>query len=670
MPYGILKADTITYYTATGDVSVAVSGIAIQGASVISGVSGIFTTSVSGATVTGNAGQFTTITGGTAQFTSVTGVSGVFTTRISGATVTGDTGQFTTLTAVSGVFTTNISGATISGDAGLFGTISGGLGVFSNVLSVPSGTAGSPSVSFNGDPNTGLYSPGADQVAISTNGTQRILAGSGGNVGIGPSTSLGARIDANTTGTDSCVIRARNDSTSVYLDANNGYTYLNCFSNHPLLFGTNNTERMRLDSSGRLGLGTSAPQSAIGFPIGTTTWISQVAGTSHSASNIGSLGIGIYDGSAFSGVTVNNTHDGTYSSQDIRFSTAEGGVSQTTERMRITPAGRVGIGSNSPGAKLHISDSFASAGTKDYLRLQSESAIDSTVMRIGGFAYTGNARSAIDFIQNGGTGFQSQIVFSTSSGGDATERGRWDQQGRFLVGTSSARQNYYNLTSFGGSLQIEGTSGGGGRMINLTNNSTGNDAPLFVFAKSDGASVGSNTLVSSGTGLGEISFQGSDGAEFVQAAAIQAFVDGTPGTNDMPGRLVFSTTADGASSPTERVRISQNGVVTVKNGAVAEIGTLTDGATITPDFAANCNFTLTISGSRTLANPTNITAGQTGSIFIIQGSGSNTLSWGSYWDFTGGTAPTLSTASGAVDRVDYVVRTSTSIHTVFTANYS
>jgi hypothetical protein len=133
---------------------------------------------------------------------------------------------------------------------------------------------------------------------------------------------------------------------------------------------------------------------------------------------------------------------------------------------------------------------------------------------------------------------------------------------------------------------------------------------------------------------------------------------------------VFSTTADGASSPTERVRISQNGVVTVKNGAVAEIGTLTDGATVTPDFAANCNFTLTISGNRTLANPTNITAGQTGSIFIIQGSGSNTLSWGSYWDFAGGTAPTLSTASGAIDRVDYVVRTSTSIHTVFTANYS
>jgi len=114
MPYGILKADTLTYYTATGDVSIAISGLAISGSPLISGVSGIFTTSVSGATVTGNAGQFTTITGGTAQFTNITGVSGTFTSRISGATVTGTSGQFTTLTATTGVFT-SVSGGTVSG---------------------------------------------------------------------------------------------------------------------------------------------------------------------------------------------------------------------------------------------------------------------------------------------------------------------------------------------------------------------------------------------------------------------------------------------------------------------------------------------------------------------------------------------------------------------------
>lgn len=106
-------------------------------------------------------------------------------------------------------------------------------------------------------------------------------------------------------------------------------------------------------------------------------------------------------------------------------------------------------------------------------------------------------------------------------------------------------------------------------------------------------------------------------------------------------------------------------------GQRAEITTLTDGATITPDMDDSNNFVVTLGGNRTMANPSNLTAGQSGSIFIIQdGTGSRTLSFGSYYDFAGGTAPTLSTAASAVDRIDYVVRSTTSIHCVFTANYS
>jgi hypothetical protein len=102
-----------------------------------------------------------------------------------------------------------------------------------------------------------------------------------------------------------------------------------------------------------------------------------------------------------------------------------------------------------------------------------------------------------------------------------------------------------------------------------------------------------------------------------------------------------------------------------------EVATLTDGANISVDLGANQNFTVTLAGNRTLDNPTNIVVGQTGSIFIIQdGTGSRTLSFGSYYDFVGGTAPTLTTTAAAVDRIDYVVRTATSIHCVFTANYS
>jgi hypothetical protein len=65
--------------------------------------------------------------------------------------------------------------------------------------------------------------------------------------------------------------------------------------------------------------------------------------------------------------------------------------------------------------------------------------------------------------------------------------------------------------------------------------------------------------VQSGDGIGLLTFEGSDGTSFIEAASIAAQVDGTPGTNDMPGRLVFSTTADGASSPTERMRIRNTG---------------------------------------------------------------------------------------------------------------
>ena len=101
------------------------------------------------------------------------------------------------------------------------------------------------------------------------------------------------------------------------------------------------------------------------------------------------------------------------------------------------------------------------------------------------------------------------------------------------------------------------------------------------------------------------------------------------------------------------------------------ITTLTPGTTVTPDLAVSNNFSLTPVQNTTIANPTNITAGQSGSIFIVQdGTGSRTAAWGSYWDFAAGTAPTLTTTAAAVDRVDYVVRSSTSIHTVFTGNYS
>ena len=92
------------------------------------------------------------------------------------------------------------------------------------------------------------------------------------------------------------------------------------------------------------------------------------------------------------------------------------------------------------------------------------------------------------------------------------------------------------------------------------------------------------------------------------------------------------------------------------------VSALTDGSTITPDFAAANNFSVTLGGNRTLANPTNLTAGQSGIITITQdGTGSRTLAYGSYFKFANGTAPTLTTTASAVDVLAYYVESSTRI---------
>ena len=150
-----------------------------------------------------------------------------------------------------------------------------------------------------------------------------------------------------------------------------------------------------------------------------------------------------------------------------------------------------------------------------------------------------------------------------------------------------------------------------------------------------------------------------------------AVADGGTGASTLTGIIKGSGTSalTTATAGTDYAGIDT--AQTFTKGQRGEITVLSDGSTITPDFADSNNFSVTLGGNRTLANPTNITAGQSGSIFITQdGTGSRTLAYGSYFDFAGGTAPTLSTTAAAVDRIDYIVRTTTSIHAVFTANYS
>jgi hypothetical protein len=134
-------------------------------------------------------------------------------------------------------------------------------------------------------------------------------------------------------------------------------------------------------------------------------------------------------------------------------------------------------------------------------------------------------------------------------------------------------------------------------------------------------------------------------AKLASGAAISN-IGYTPANDSLVMHLAGAETATGA-----------------KRGAVVS---LTDGANIATDLALGNNFSVTLAGNRTLDNPTNLVAGQSGVIKITQdGTGSRTLAYGSYWDFAGGTAPTLTTTANAVDILAYYVDSSTNITTRF-----
>ena len=354
-----------------------------------------------------------------------------------------------------------------------------------------SGTATTPSIQVgNGTTyKPGVYSPGTDQVAISTNGVGRLFVDSSGRVGVGTSSPSSFNSAANQfvvgsgSGSQGVTIYTGNsagnqgsiffaDGTTGGAEQAAGYLVYEQNANY-MAFGTLNTERMRLDSSGRVGIGTTGPTAALSVVSqASTTWFT------------------------FRGTTAGFDY-GTFLNSGA------------------SVIGYMGAGG-----------SATTAGTSADLAIRAEA----------------------------------NLLFTA---GGNTERARIDSSGRLLVGTSTARSNL----TFGGVgisplYQVEST--GAESSISITRNATNNlSNARLVFAKNNSATLGTNVLVDSGEVLGEIAFNGNDGTNFIVGANITGEVDGTPGSNDMPGRLVFSTTADGASSPTERMRIANNGAVGV-----------------------------------------------------------------------------------------------------------
>jgi hypothetical protein len=401
------------------------------------------------------------------------------------------------------------------------------------------GTAALPGVAFDGDPNTGIYSPGADQLAVATNGTGRLFIDSAGLVGVNQASPSSA-LDVNGE------IRIYPASGDVNLrfgsgGVEKGRIAVNSSSN--CIIETAGTERLRITSAGLVGIGTSSPGAKLDvsgdaiFNGGGTQFPIQFANaftpnvqradiffsanaTSNNALRVGTI-------ASNGGVTLQGTR--------------QSDSSQKVNLVLNPDGGSVGIGTTSPGYLLHLTGSTPSVAVQDSGANGTRALVEAT-------------NSAVYF---GSTYSTSNVptIFSQAGASGGIERMRIDTSGRLLVGTSTSTDYY------GGTAKSYITDQGGANLPLALETFRNDEAGAYlILGHSRSGTAGNYTILQPDDGLGLISFHGSDGTDLVSVGAtIKAEVDGTPGANDMPGRIVLATTADGAASPTEAVRINSSG---------------------------------------------------------------------------------------------------------------
>ena len=436
-------------------------------------------------------------------------VSGIVQSISGNLTVTG------TIQGANIIGTSTVSGATVTGDIGTFTTITGGVATLTSGV-FASGVAATPSISI-GTVSNGFYSPAENQVALSTSGTGRLFVDASGNVGVGTQTpsnyNSGARnfvIQGGsntglTIGTTSLTGNSRiyfADSTGGSGDRAGQINYEH--ANDSMWFATGGEERLRITSTGLVGIGTLTPGAQLHTAGGimSTSTIPGYTATSAFFDRVASY-------ARFASVGPDASNAG-----PIRFSQYSSNGSISRDAMSIDGAGRVGIGTASVDELLHVE----SDGATPKIKVESTLADSSP-----GFRVTNDARSYD--IRIDGTNDNLQFYDATASQG----RVAIDSSGRLLVGTSSAVADASSL------LQISSAGG-----------------PKLALNLQDGT-------VASGQFVASIDFYSFGGFVNESIASIQASADGAHASGDKPGRLVFSTTADGASSPTERMRISSNG---------------------------------------------------------------------------------------------------------------
>ena len=303
------------------------------------------------------------------------------------------------------------------------------------IEAVSLGSAAAPTFSWTGDPNTGIYSPGADQVAISTNGTGRLFVDANGYVDVASTSSSLSIVSLNATTTGNASLRFSDTTANV---GNINYN----FTDDAMTFRVNASERLRIDSSGRLGLGTSSPAALWHLRSDANSAVTHLYLQNRNAGASAQSRIAFTDSAndlsdnrhAYIGAVT--TGAGQNGNSFVIATNPNGGSAQ--ERVWVSSTGNVGIGTTSPATTLSVNGGFAiTSGTFPSSGSGLESWFDGTTVFIQGYNRTGSSWLPVGI--NG-----SQLVFGASG----SEAFRVDSSRRLLVGTSS--------DSGGALLQVNG----------------------------------------------------------------------------------------------------------------------------------------------------------------------------------------------------------------------